>query len=723
MSRPNPSRSASKNRSRFLLPVLTGLAMVIYAVAAYCLVPNHELSALGQRSLGLGFALLALATMLTATRHRESAAELAYRARKAQHSDFGKELHHMPAADHGSIRLPLVGAVNLRAIEGAVVFCVAAAWWLTPWAPVHVKKLVLDDIVVPLSEELVAAVLVMPDPHMAVLQTPVLPYRAQQMAKQIPDDASAYQKALRQLALGKFDDARVLLDSARKAPGADAAQMALADAQIAMYSYRFADAVRFYEDLAKQKPDDPMVFCQLAVARMQMGDFAQAAPLVEQAARYCREKLPPSSPLTAACNHLQALVYLNYGRDFDKAQSLAHDGGEIWEKAMGEDSPSLAASRNNLGVLYLLDGDSSGAKVLFDGALDTWSKPPAAKGLHAAAALGNLAVLQHVMGDNDRAKQSLDDAAKIYQELLLPADHPLLCLKLNAEAAQQRWRARYADAQASGDKALVIAEKGLGGEHPYVAAILDNLTAICTDQAQYAKAYDYGYRANGLMRKLWGKDHPFLAMNLNELATVDIAKGKYDEAAELCKEALRIVQQAFGPKHCWVAEIQYTQGRLEIARDTPRDARPYLEQAQKIWEAALDKDHPHPQLIGVMGDIASLDDSQHKIAAGIDRAKRAVELAETYYGGEHPQVARLLCILAVLDQKHEDYADAAACLDRALAIREKALPASHPDLAATLDVYASVLRAKTPPDEVGAQKMQDRAKAIRDKHAEEDQAK
>ena len=45
-----------------------------------------------------------------------------------------------------------------------------------------------------------------------------------------------------------------------------------------------------------------------------------------------------------------------------------------------------------------------------------------------------------------------------------------------------------------------------------------------------------------------------------------------------------------------------------------------------------------------------------------------------------------------------DYDDAIQSLDKALKIRQAAgLPPSHPDLAATLEIYASVLRAMTPP--------------------------
>ena len=121
----------------------------------------------------------------------------------------------------------------------------------------------------------------------------------------------------------------------------------------------------------------------------------------------------------------------------------------------------------------------------------------------------------------------------------------------------------------------------------------------------------------------------------------------------------------------------------------------------------------YPRAVSVLGDLASLDDSSTLIAGGIAQAQRAVELAERIDGPEHPELARLLCILAVLDRQKGDYAAATTCLDRALEIRQKTLSKFHPDLAVTLEAYAAVLRAMTPPQIDRADKMEARAKDIR----------
>ena len=541
----------------------------------------------------------------------------------------------------------------------------------------------------------------------------------------IADGAGTRQLALREVGLEHFEQARSLLDHARQPPGA-IPDINVLDAQLAMYDGRFADAARSYAEVVEQRPDDPLLRCQWAAALMQAGQFDQARRQADYVTRLCREGPPVSSGVRAACLHLQALVALNCGGDFDKAEAAARESRELWRKPDGGPSRA-AAAMNNLGALFLLHGDTLGAEGLFNEARDQWSAPAGPRDPHLIAAWDNVAMLRRVLCQQNEAQQAVGRAMTIAQETL-PKDSPLLALHLATAAAVARAAGHWTQAQADAEKALLAAEKALGGEHPCVAAILEDLTAIHTAAAHYAEAYRCGSRAGGLIKQLWGADHPYLAMNLDALAKVEIgqgaaalARGKTDAAEEhfskadaLCQEARRIVQQALGPESCWLAEVQYTRGRLEVARHSPAAARAPFEQAQKIWKTILDDQFlppisQSPPSISVLGDLAALDDNSALIAGAVRQAKRAADLAERVYGSGHPELARLLCILAVLQRQKGDYDDALQSLDKALKIRQAALPPSHPDLAATWEIYASVLRAMTPPQADRAAEMESSA--------------
>ena len=166
------------------------------------------------------------------------------------------------------------------------------------------EKVVLEDLTIPLGEEIAIPALVLPSRRIVLIETPILPSAARELAAWIPDNADGCQLALRELALGRPDDARVILNSARQAAGASPARIALIEAQIAMYSGQFAEAVTRYGEAATLAPDDPLLLCQLAVAQMQSGGFAQAEPILNQADNLCRQKpeeTPWPPPSAATC--------------------------------------------------------------------------------------------------------------------------------------------------------------------------------------------------------------------------------------------------------------------------------------------------------------------------------------------------------------------------------------------------------------------------------------
>ena len=89
-------------------------------------------------------------------------------------------------------------------------------------------------------------------------------------------------------------------------------------------------------------------------------------------------------------------------------------------------------------------------------------------------------------------------------------------------------------------------------------------------------------------------------------------------------------------------------------------------------------------------------------------------------GPEHPGLAPLLRGQAMLFIDERQFSDATAALDRAISIQEKSMRPSHPDRAAILESYAALLRKETTPDLHRAEDMETLAKAVREKHAEED---
>lgn len=720
---------AGKARNQRGGAVIAGVGLLLYILGAYLLLPR-ELPGIWQPLLGLGCVGLALWVYLLSTRQFAVEEELLRRLRQGQHTDFGKELR-TARTRRRAIRLPGIGEISARLLGGVGVCLVTAGWWLTPWAPVRVKARTIEDLSVPLGEEIVAAVLVWPDRSLAVLQTPVPSVRAQEAARLISEGAGPYPLALKAIVAREFDVARSLLRSAAQGNAVTPAQIELALAQTEMYACRFPDAVPHYAKAVEQKPDDPLLLAQAAVASVHVGDLKSAETLIHRAAKKCRQK----SADEGICLHLQAILCAGRGQQssdetvrkiYDEAMQKSYDAREIFRQALGAEQPLVAASLNNQASLYLLRGKyRSGADQLFRDARDLWAKTAGPDDPSVATGLVNLAVMDCQLGRYSEAEDRLQRALMIHRQRL-PEGHPLRAVGLNVSALIHHARAQYAEAQSDAEQALKLVEKTLGGkqwpagmEHATVVAILDTLGTIYAAEALYVKADQYYGRAATVTENTWGKKSPYLAAILDHRARVDTLQGRWSDAEMRCQQALDIYKQTFGEEHPGVAEALLTRGRLEIARGQSREARTFLEKALAIQQKILGSDHPDSLLI--LGALAALENSSQTYPKGVSQYKKAVRLAENVLGAEHPEVARLLFGLAVLHVQQEKPAEAEPCLERALAIQEKVLPKdSHPDLAATLELYAKVLPAVDPPQPDQAAEAQTRAKRIRTKHGEVD---
>ena len=702
---------------------IAGAVVAVYALVAGLVLPR-ELPGLWQRLLGLGCAALGTTVFALLSRQPESPEELLRRARRGQHADFGKRLRQTRTAKT-TVQLPVVGEVSRRTLGSAGVFVLVAAWWFTPLAPIRVGEQVVEDLSVPLGNEIVTAVLVMADANTATLQVPILPPRARELAELIDEDAGPYHRGRKAMAQGQFQDARSLLARAEASQHVPQHQIYLARAQNEMYARQFADAIPWYDKARQEKPDDPMLLCQTAAAWLQAGKFAEAEPLVSQAVKISRERTSEDkkeNPVLACALHVQAVLYVGLGKPLGEAVLMCLEARNVFNEDADDQHAFGAARLNNQAVLYLLQAKYAGAQELSRSSREIWTETLGPTHPHVAASLGNQAMVLLNLGQYAEADELLSHAGIIRSESL-PPKHPARALGQGAEALVDLALGRYDQAKPLVEQALLDSENALGHEHPNVAAILAMRASLSAGQARYARAEQYCTSARSIVERIWGPRHPYMAGVLNDLAELYLEQGRaatdpskkteaFDKAEQACGLALETVEQTLGEKHPAAGTALNTKGRLEIERgQSGRQARLDLERAKKIRDDAFGEDQPHPDRARTMANQAA------RIADAIGYQK-AIRMGEKVMGHQHPEVARMWYGLGKLHAGAGKRSEASECLQQALDIQEKVLVPCHPDLAATLETYALALGGT---DSKTADKMAARAKAIRAKHREVDQ--
>ncbi len=179
-----------------------------------------------------------------------------------------------------------------------------------------------------------------------------------------------------------------------------------------------------------------------------------------------------------------ASVYLATGKN-NQAEEYENIALQIRHKLFGEFSEEVAASYNNLGLIYLSTNPDK-ALEYYEKALDTYQK------LH-----GN---------DHPKIAIANTNMGICYNKLELYGD------AVNSfESAKQTW------------------EKIYPGGHPNLAIVLRNLGSTYTKLKNEKAAIGYFEKAQDIYLKAYGTKHPDIASTYIEIGNLALRNSKYDE--------------------------------------------------------------------------------------------------------------------------------------------------------------------------------------------------
>jgi len=364
---------------------------------------------------------------------------------------------------------------------------------------------------------------------------------------------------------------------------------------------------------------------------------------------------------------------------------------EIREKALGNNHLDVAASLNDLGLLYYNLGNYAEAEPLYQRSLAIREKALGNNHPDVAFSLNNLAVLYDNQGNYAEAEPLYQRSLAIFEKALGP-DHPDVALSLNNLAELYRRQGNYAEAEPLYQRSLAIREKVLGNNHPDVGLSLNNLAALYDAQGNYAEAEPLYQRSLAIWEKALGPEHPLVATSLNNLAALYDEQGNYAEAEPLYQRSLAIREKVLGPDHLDVALSLNNLALLYYNRGNYAEAEPLYQRSLAIWEKALGPEHP---LVATsLNNLAALYDDQGNYAEAEPLYQRSLAIREKTLGPDHRDVALSFNNLAELYRRQGNYAEAEPLYQRSLAIWEKALGPDHPRVALSLSNLASLYGAR-----------------------------
>ncbi len=435
----------------------------------------------------------------------------------------------------------------------------------------------------------------------------------------------------------------------------------------------------YFKRLFELKPEEAEQLEDLSENHMHIedlakrGKFTEAIALAQKAIRLRQRLLGDTSPyLATSCNDLGELYYL---RDDDaRANPLLTRALGIRKQVLGENHPDYASSLNNLAELYRRQGDYARAEPLLQAALEITKKSLGEGHPDYATGLGNLALLYENQGDYTRSEPLMRESLAITKKAL-GERHPNYARSLNNCAGMYYRRGDYARAEPLYRQAAEIAKTALGEKTPQYTACLNNLAMLYYSQGDYVRAEPIFLETLEIKKRVVGVNSPDYAASLNNLGLLYKDQRDYTRAEPLFLQALDIwARRGLGEKNPSYAMGLENLALLYKARGDFARAEPLLRKVNDINEATLGTNHP-AYAVG-LDNLAVLLVEQGDYGQAESLLLRALDINKKVLGENHPEFARTLNCLAHVYEDQADFVRAEPLLRQAVSIQRWHLEAT-----------------------------------------------
>ena len=198
-------------------------------------------------------------------------------------------------------------------------------------------------------------------------------------------------------------------------------------------------------------------------------------------------------------------------------------------------SPEIATSLENLGVLHSSSGDHPAAAALFTEALAIRERTVGRTHPNALNTLYRLGRALHMAGDREQARRLLDEwEAEVAK---LPPDAARADDLIHL-AEQLHYRREYARAEPLYRQALAARRALFGERHASVAAALQSLGILMHDQRKFAEAEPLLRQAVEIQKAVRPSPDADLARMYGSLGRTLLNRNSLNEAESLLREAV-----------------------------------------------------------------------------------------------------------------------------------------------------------------------------------------
>jgi serine/threonine protein kinase/Tfp pilus assembly protein PilF len=286
--------------------------------------------------------------------------------------------------------------------------------------------------------------------------------------------------------------------------------------------------------------------------------------ILDAGAERVQKELSDQPELKAEMLTVIGRVYGRLGL-YAQARPLLNEALALGRRPAAGDTPALAQTLNDLGVLSREQRDTDGAKALLEESLAMRRRLFGNEHKDVAVTLVELGRVYADRGLGDRAeplyRESLEIRRKVFGEL-----HRETATSKAALALVLLNRGDLAAAEPLFRDALDTTRKVLPEDHPNVASGWNNLGLLLLEKGDFAGAEPMLRQSVAIRRKQFGERHASNATSMSNLAIALRGQGRLDEAAALLKDAIAFTREGLGDDIPALGRLNYQLGLVHLAR-------------------------------------------------------------------------------------------------------------------------------------------------------------
>lgn len=407
-----------------------------------------------------------------------------------------------------------------------------------------------------------------------------------------------------------------------------------------------------------------------------VGDYDKAMAYFNKALFFDKKILGNNHPNVAALYNNIGSMYIEQG-ELATALEYQSKALSIRKSNFGEDHPDVETSYNNIGLIYIYQGDYVKALEYHTQALSIREKVLGKENPDVANTYLNIGAVYLERRDYVRALESFTKALAI-QKKTLGEIHPDVATSYNNIGGAYFGQGNYDKALNSFIKALAIREKILVDEHPEVASVYNNIGDVYAELLDFTEALNYYNKALSIREKTLGKEHPDVAASYNNIGSVYSDQGNYTMALEYYNKAISIFEKKTGKEHLHIATLYNNIGFIYSRQGEYTKALEFQIKTNNILEKELGQEHP--DVATSYNNIGNIYSNMGDYAKAWEYYNKTLHIREKVLEENHIDLATSYGNMGIITYVYQDNKDKALeYLNKALLIYRKTYGENHPD--------------------------------------------